>query len=77
MVVTPKSNGKVRVRVDLSKLKKFVKSAKHLLPAVNPTDLLILCHALKKTANQRFCCVPLVTIMNWSYLFLTKVHLHL
>ena len=35
MVVTPKSNGKVRVRVDLSKLKKFVKSAKHLLPAVD------------------------------------------
>ena len=35
MVVTPKSNGKVRVCVDLSKLNKFVKRENHPLPAVD------------------------------------------
>ena len=35
MVVTPKSNGKVRVCVDLSKLKEFVTRENHLLSAVD------------------------------------------
>ena len=35
MVVTPKSNGKVRVCVDLSKLNEFVKRENHPLPAVD------------------------------------------
>ena len=37
MVVTPKSNGKVRVCVDLSKLNEFVKRESHPLPAVDTT----------------------------------------
>ena len=37
MVVTPKSNGKVRVCVDLSKLNEFVKRENHPLPAVETT----------------------------------------
>ena len=37
MVVTPKSNGKVRVCVDLSKLNEYVKRENHLLPAVDTT----------------------------------------
>ena len=37
MVVTPKSNGKVRVCVDLSKLNEFVKRENHPLPAVDTT----------------------------------------
>ena len=37
MVVTPKSNGKVRVCVDLSKLNEFVKWENHPLPAVDTT----------------------------------------
>ena len=37
MVVTPKSNGKVRVCVDLSKLNEFVKRENHPLPAVDMT----------------------------------------
>ena len=37
MVVTPKSNGKVRVYVDLSKLNEFVKRENHPLPAVDTT----------------------------------------
>ena len=35
MVVTPKSNGKVRVYVDLSELNEFVKRENHPLPAVD------------------------------------------
>lgn len=42
---------------------KYIIEAKHVFSAVNPKDLLILYHALKKTANQGFWCVPLV-IMN-------------
>ena len=37
MVVTLKSNGKVRVCVDLSKLNEFVKRENHPLPAVDTT----------------------------------------
>ena len=37
MVVTPKSNSKVRVCVDLSKLNEFVKRENHPLPAVDTT----------------------------------------
>ena len=37
MVVTPKSNGKVRVSVDLSKLNEFVKRENHPLPEVDTT----------------------------------------
>ena len=37
MVVTPKSNGKVRVCVDLSKLNEYVKRENHPLPAVDTT----------------------------------------
>jgi len=37
MVVTPKSNGKVRICVDLSKLNKYVKREYHPLPAVDTT----------------------------------------
>ena len=37
MVVTPKSNGKVRVCVDLCKLNEFVKRENHPLPAVDTT----------------------------------------
>ena len=37
MVVTPKSNGKVRVCVDLSKLNEFVRRENHPLPAVDTT----------------------------------------
>ena len=37
MVMTPKSNGKVRVCVDLSKLNEFVKRENHPLPAVDTT----------------------------------------
>nr|XP_058955069.1 uncharacterized protein K02A2.6-like [Pocillopora verrucosa] len=37
MVVTPKSNGKVRVCVNLSKLNEFVKRENHPLPAVDTT----------------------------------------
>ena len=37
MVVTPKNNGKVRVRVDLSKLNEYIKREDHPLPAVDTT----------------------------------------
>ena len=37
MVVTPKSNGKVRVCVDLSKLNEYVKRENHPLSAVDTT----------------------------------------
>ena len=37
LVVTPKSNGKVRVCVDLSKLNEYVKRENHPLPAVDRT----------------------------------------
>ena len=37
MVVTPKSNGKVRFCVDLSKLNEYVKRENHPLPAVDTT----------------------------------------
>ena len=37
MVVTPKSNGKVRLCVDLSKLNEFVKRENYPLPAVDTT----------------------------------------
>ena len=37
VVVTPKSNGKVRVCVDLSKLIEYVKRENHPLPAVDTT----------------------------------------
>lgn len=37
VVVTPKSNSKVRVRVDLSKLNRYVKKENHPLPALDTT----------------------------------------
>jgi hypothetical protein len=37
MVVTPKSNGKVRVCVDLTKLNQFVQRKKHSLPTTDTT----------------------------------------
>jgi len=37
MVVTPKSNGKVRIYVDLSNLNEHVKRENHPLPAVDTT----------------------------------------
>ena len=37
MVVTPRSNGKVRVFVDLSKLNEYVKRESNPLPAVDTT----------------------------------------
>ena len=37
MVVTPKSNGEVRVCVDLSKLNEYTKRENHPLPAVDTT----------------------------------------
>lgn len=45
MVVTPKSNGKVRVCVDLSKLNEYVKRENHPLPAVDT--------ALRRLAGSR------------------------
>ena len=73
MVVVPKANGKVRICVDLTKLKQNVKRESHILPSVEDTLAQLKdAHLFTKLdANSGFWQIPLTKESSMMTTFIT------
>lgn len=73
MVVVPKTNGRVRICVDLSKLNKSVRRERHPLPAVDQTLAQLAGARLftKLDANSGFWQIPLASASSLLTTFIT------
>ena len=66
MVVVPKSQGKVRIGVDLTKLNANVLRERHILSAVDPT--------LAQVSGARYFSKLDANSGFWQYLFPKRLH---